>query len=303
MAFRRVVGVGLSVIDESLLVDDFSFRTARIRYRERRVLPGGMVSTALAQAARLGCKSEILSVVGADSDGQFLARELRRLGIGTRRLLRSVEFPTTWALVLVNRRSGERRFVLPDRSAVERSAPDFDLSPITRGALVLIDGHYSAQALRAVRRARERGAVVIADFSDARPSYQRLLPFVDYPVLPREFADTWGAGSPRDTLLALRERYGGHPVITLGKRGALALCNGRVRRIPARRVAVRDTTGAGDIFHGAFAAGLYHGMEALQALGLAARAAALGCTALGGVGRLMSHREMEAARSTARASH
>ena len=43
MAFRRVVGVGLSVIDESLLVDDFSFRTARIRYRERRVLPGGML--------------------------------------------------------------------------------------------------------------------------------------------------------------------------------------------------------------------------------------------------------------------
>ena len=74
----------------------------------------------------------------------------------------------------------------------------------------------------------------------------------------------------------------------------LAFCDGRVHRIPACRVAVRDTTGAGDIFHGAFAAGLYHGMEVLQALALAARAAALGCTALGGIGRLMSYQEMQA---------
>ena len=294
MAFLRVVGVGLSVLDELLLVDDFSFRTARVRYRERRVMPGGMVSTAVAQAARLGCKSELISMVGADADGRFLARELRHLGIGTRRLLRSPEFPTSWALVLVKRRGGERRFVLPDRGAIERGAADFDLSPITRGAILLIDGHYPAQALRAVRRARERGAVVIADFSDARPSYERLLPFVDYPILPREFAETWGAGSPRDTLLALRERYGGRPVITLGRRGALALCDGRIRRIPAQRVAVRDTTGAGDLFHGAFAAGLYHGLEPLPALELATRAAALGCTALGGVGRLMTCEEMKA---------
>ena len=74
-----------------------------------------MVSTAVAQAARLGCKSELISMVGADADGRFLARELRRLGIGTRRLLRSPEFPTSWALVLVKRLSPPTSTCRPSR--------------------------------------------------------------------------------------------------------------------------------------------------------------------------------------------
>ena len=81
-------------------------------------------------------------------------------------------------------------------------------------------------------------------------------------------------------------------MVTLGSRGGLYLEGGRVRRYRARRVRVVDSTGAGDAFHGAFAAGLYFGLDVRSALELAAHAAALNCTALGGMGRLMTCREL-----------
>ena len=290
--FGAVVGVGLAVVDQLLLVAGEEPGAQRVRYTERLVSAGGMVATALSQAAALGCPSRIVSVVGDDAEGRFLARELRTAGVSTRQLLRHAACPTSVAVVLVRVENGERRFLVPDRRAVERRAPDFDLSAIRQNALLLIDGHYPAQALRAVRQARRVGAVVIGDFSDSRPGYHRLLPYVDYPIVPIEFGRSWGKRAARETLFALRDEYGGCPVVTEGRRGALALLDGRPRRISAPRVKVRDTTGAGDVFHGAFAAGLYHGLDELAALHLAARAAATSCTALGGPSRLMTRAEM-----------
>ena len=178
--FTRVVGLGLCMEDELYLVEDHDPDASRIRYRERVVSVGGMVATALAQAAALGCRCQILSVVGEDAPGQRVGRELRARGVGTRSLLRSARCPTSVAVVLVSARDGGRRFVVPDRRTVERRAPRFDLGPIRRGTLLLVDGHYPVQALRAVRQARARGAIVIGDFSDSRPDYHRLLSFVEF---------------------------------------------------------------------------------------------------------------------------
>jgi sulfofructose kinase len=80
----------------------------------------------------------------------------------------------------------------------------------------------------------------------------------------------------------LAERYGATPVVTLGARGGLYWRDGRIRRFAAPRVRVRDTTGAGDAFHGAFAAGLSRGLPLAAAIDLAARAAARACSVLGG---------------------
>jgi sulfofructose kinase len=292
MSFQRVVGLGLCVVDRLLVVDDLDLRAARTRCREQTTSPGGMVSTALAQAALLGCRAQLISMVGDDPEGRWLARELRRRGVGTRFLVRNRRFPTSQCVVLVDARGGERRFMVVDRRRLEQGAPRFDLSPIGPRSLLLVDGHFPEQALRAVKRAHRSGATVIGDFSAASPSVRRLLPFVDYPIVPLEFVEDWGVGDSRETLRALHRRYGSTPVVTQGRSGALVLHRGRVRRIPAHRVRVRDTTGAGDVFHGAFAAALVHGRDPLEALQLASRAAAFSCTALGGMGRLMKRSEI-----------
>jgi sulfofructose kinase len=282
------VGLGLCVVDHLYLVEGLDPRAERIRYVERRVTGGGMVGNALAQAARLGCQAHALSAVGEDADGRFVRRCLRAAGVVTRRIAVDAGCPTSIAVVQVDRRTGERRFLVADRRARERDVPDFDLAPIRRRAVLLVDGHFPTQALRAVRRAREVGAVVVADFHRPLPQMRRLLPFVDYPIVPLGFVREYAPGAPREALLELHEKFGGTPVVTLGARGGLYLEGGRVRRFGAPRVRVRDTTGAGDAFHGAFAAAIARGLELRAAIAWGARAGALCCTALGATGRLMT---------------
>jgi sulfofructose kinase len=289
---RRIVGLGLSVVDHLYVVDHLRLEETRLRYRERVVQSGGMVGTALAQAALLGCRAQLLSLHGEDADGRFVRRALRAAGVDTRRVLRSRGARTTVAVVLVERRGGERRFLVPDRRALERRAPSFDLSVIDRDTLLLVDGHFPAQALRAVKRARRLGATVIADLNRPRRESLALLPWVDYPIVPLEFGSGWAEGDPERLLRRLGAESGGTPVVTLGARGGIYLEGGRIRRYRARRARVVDTTGAGDVFHGAFAAGLCLGLALPRALDLAAHAAALNCTALGGMGRLMTRREL-----------
>jgi len=287
-----VIGLGLAVVDHFYVVDSLEFRASRVRYNARFETGGGMVSTALSQAALLGCKTEILSLVGADRDGRFVRRLLRESGVGVRRLLLSSEHPTTVAVVLVDRKSGERRFLVADRRGIEGAAPEFDLTMIREGCILLVDGHFPRQALRAVKRAREVGAVVVADLSHPRREFLKLLPYVDFPIVPLDFAEEYAGPDPHRTLARLYEEHGATPIVTLGRRGGIYLEEGRRRSYRAARTKVVDTTGAGDVFHGAFAAGLSLGFDLAASIDLARRAAALNCSALGGRGRLLRESEI-----------
>jgi sulfofructose kinase len=285
---RGVVGLGLVVVDHVYRVDRLDAEDERTRYTDRLVSVGGMVATALVQVALLGCRARLVSAVGDDEEGRRARRALREAGVDTRGLVLSRELPTTVAVVLVRRRDGARRFLVPFRRGMERRAPTLDLSPIRPGSVLLVDGHFPAQAARAVRLAVELGVPVVGDFNRPTPQVMRLLPHVDYPIVPEEFARAFTPGRPADTLRRLREEFGGCPVLTRGARGGLYLKGSRVLRFDTPRVRVRDTTGAGDAFHGAFAAGLVHGLPLERNLARAAACGARCCTRLGGVSALQA---------------
>lgn len=297
VALTRVVGLGLCVVDHFYLVDGFATGAVRTRYTQRFEAPGGMIGNALRQVAALGCEAHALSGLGDDAPGRLVRRVLREAGVRTRGLVLSPRLETTVAVVLVDRRSGERRFVVPDRRGLEARAPAFDLSRIDARTILMLDGHFPVQALRAVRRARECGARVIADFHRPNAVARRLLPHVDHAIVSEEFVEAGGFGSSRETLRWLAARTRDRPVVTEGDRGGAYLEGSRLRRYHARRARVVDTTGAGDAFHGGFTAGLCMGLEFAECLDLGARAAARNCTALGGAGRLMTRDELPSAGS------
>lgn len=278
----RVVGLGLCVRDELYRVDEIGLGASSVRYREHVSLPGGMMSNAVMVAAGEGVETHLLSMVGDDADGRFLVSALRKRGVSTRRLIRSRLHATTTAVVLSQIDTGDRRFIVPDRRAMERGAPDFDLSLLRPGAVLMIDGHFPGQIARAVHRAKELGVPVVGDFSDAREAFQRWLPHVDYPIVPSEFVRGYGAGNVRQTLRLLHGRFGGTPVVTQGEKGALALVQGKFLKVPPHRARVVDTTGAGDAFHGAFAAALAQSADIPMVLRRASRRAAAACRHLGG---------------------
>ena len=284
----RVVGLGLCVLDHLYVVDSDDFEAERLRYRERLVSFGGMVANALVQAAALGCEAHILSQVGDDAEGRLLRSALSRAGVVTRRLLGREGHATGLAVMLVDRGSGARRFLVADRRPFEHGAADFDLGPLREDCVLLVDGHFPAQARRALRRARVLGARVVADFNQPTPAALSLMRWVDYPVVPFEFARAYGGTDPAVTLRRLRDDYGGEGVVTAGERGGFYLEGDRLVRYPALRARVRDTTGAGDAFHGAFAAALCHGADLSAAIAEGARAGARCCGALGATGHLQA---------------
>jgi sulfofructose kinase len=91
-------------------------------------------------------------------------------------------------------------------------------------------------------------------------------------------------------------------VATMGRLGALAWNGTRFLLCPGFRVEAVDTTGAGDIFHGAFLYALVHGWEVKDALEFCCAAAALNCKALGARGGIAPIEEIESLRRTGKRS-
>ena len=128
-----------------------------------------------------------------------------------------------------------------------------------------------------------------------REGCRALIGLVDYPVLSETFAPRLtGIG---ELVPALREIRKISPIgfacATLGRQGAVVLCEGGELRVHATDVKAVDTTGAGDVFHGGFAFGLAQGWDLERTMRFATAAASLNCTAYGARGGIGERGEVE----------
>ena len=134
------------------------------------------------------------------------------------------------------------------------------------------------------------------DVDTIYPGFDRVLPNVDYLVASSEFPARWTHQTdPFRALAMIQEEYGMRvAAMTLGADGALALVDGRFLYSPGFVVDSIDTTGAGDVFHGAFCYAVIESMPVGEALEFSNAMAALNCTALGARGHIASLPEAQA---------
>ena len=130
-------------------------------------------------------------------------------------------------------------------------------------------------------QARQLGIPVVMDAGSVYADSARLLAHVDYLVASEKFARAFCASEYLDTCLHALARQHAQVVITCGERGVLWAKDGDDGHLPAFKVQVVDSTGAGDAFHGAFAWGLAQKMDWLPLLRFASAVAALNCIQLG----------------------
>src|SRR5436305_183816 len=144
--------------------------------------------------------------------------------------------------------------------------------------------------------ARRHGFPVTIDVDTIYHGFERVLPNVDYLVASSEFPAAWtGESDPFKALESIQGEYGMKvAAMTLGAHGALALEAGRFHYAPAFVVNCVDTTGAGDVFHGAFCYAVLQGMAIADALEFSNAMAALNCTAIGARGGLRGLDEIRA---------
>jgi sulfofructose kinase len=281
-----VVGVGLNATDTLLTVPRFPAYAGKVRILDEVLSPGGQVASALVACARLGLRTRYIGTVGDDERGRIQVDSLRAAGIDLEHVEVRPGCANQSAYIVIDQSTGERT-IFWRRDDCLRIRPEAISSEQIAGArLLLIDGHDTAAVARAAELAHAHGIPVTVDVDTIYAGFDRVLPNVDYLVASSEFPAAWtGEADPFRALEQIQERYGMKvAAMTLGAQGALAREGGAFVYSPAFVVNSVDTTGAGDVFHGAFCYAVLEGMPIGEALEFSNAMAALNCTARGARG-------------------
>ncbi len=277
----RILGVGIACLD-FVFVADRAQSGGQSPAHDHVVEGGGLVATALVTAARLGARAEIVTWLGDDRAGREVLDGLRGEEVDVTRAHIIAGARTPVSFIHVEPGTGER--TIYHRRGVGLPADgevDFADAPPACD-VVLVDGVWprASRAVAAVAR-RER-VPVVGDFcpDEAREDLAKM---VDALIVPRPCAQKlWPARSWEQRLRALTDLRPAFAAITAGEQGCYYVDGAEIRHCPAFAVDVVDTTGAGDVFHGAFAFALANRWPAARSVEFASAAAALSCRELGG---------------------
>ncbi len=237
---------------------------------------GGPAANAAVAISRLGFKTAFSGYLGLDLYGEKHYQELLENGVNTDFIVRG-ESPTPLSTVLV-KPNGNRALINYKGNTKALPAAAVDFSAVKPKAM-LFDGHEPYLSMALASQAREAGIPTVLDAGSVHDGTMALIGEVDYMVCSEKFAHQF-TGDIEKTLARL-SRVAPAVVITLGDKGLTWQRGKRRGESPAFPVDAIDTTGAGDAFHGAFAAALAAEMEWHNILRYASAAGALCCTKIG----------------------
>ncbi|MGH9795024.1 MAG: carbohydrate kinase family protein [Candidatus Acidiferrales bacterium] len=320
-----VVGVGLNATDTVIRLPHFPAFNSKVEIAGADVFPGGQVASAMVACALWGLHARYIGSVGDDSAAELQRREFA--GAGVEAHLRTVpQCSSQQAFILVDQGSGERTILWRRDARLALQPEHLSRELIVSARALHVDGHDNRAAAQAARWAREMGIPVTADVDNLYPHIEPLLDTVDYLIASEEFpARLTGERDLLRSLPAIAQRHGCRVAgVTLGRDGVLVWARpvaatfrsppvlhnqtysggpkvaATARAVdagflycPAYQVEARDTTGAGDIFHGAFLYALLAGWPLPRALDFSCAAAGLNCTALGARGGIRPVAEIE----------
>lgn len=235
---------------------------------------GGPAANAAVLVARLGYHAAFAGYLGDDLYGDRHLQELEAEGVDTSCILRGT-YPTPLSVILV-KPDGSRTLVNHKGLTKALAGDALDFSGL-RPKVILFDGHEPQLSLKLAAAAKPEGIVTVLDAGSLHEGTQALMGSVDYLVASEKFAQQWlGRNAPLEALAGLSE-FSPNVIITLGEQGVVWKNPEAQGALPAFPIVPVDTTGAGDAFHGAFAAGLAEGLPWRTLLEFASAAGAWCC--------------------------
>jgi sugar/nucleoside kinase (ribokinase family) len=274
--------VGLATVDTVYRVEELPAANAKVVAVGQELAAGGPAANAAVAFAGLGGRASLITALGRHVLARYSAAELGERGVEVIDALPETEVPPAVSSIYVVDATGDRSVVSVNTRGLDPAPPGGLTTAVAGAGVVLLDGHYPELALAAARLGRAAGKPVVLDGGSWKPVLDELLPLVDIVVCSADFRAP-GTGTVAESAAALRERgvpqvaatRGGAPVLWWAKDGE--------GEVAVRPVTVRDTLGAGDVFHGAFAYALAARPEGAfpDALAFAATVATLRCQSPG----------------------
>jgi len=280
-----ILGLGCVAVDELIYVESFPAPDAKTPILRTERQCGGLTATALVAAARVGSRCAYAGLLGRDELSAFAVERMRQEGIDLTHSRQRPEAGPVHSFIVVDS-VRQTRNIFFDASRPNGADPGWPEAQVIQLARVLFVDTFGMEGMvRATRLAREGQVPVVADFErDAGPGFSELLGLVDHLILSQSFAQTLtGQSKPESAAKLLWTKERKVVAITCGAEGCWYLAEGApVKHQPAFKVKAVDTTGCGDVFHGAYASALARGMMLSERIRFASAAAALKATQPGG---------------------
>jgi sugar/nucleoside kinase (ribokinase family) len=244
---------------------------------------GGQAGTAIVTAARLGGTCAITGVTGDDEYGQKIKQSFIEEGVDVSHLF--IDKGATSHIAFCFTHGGERTIFYNRGNKRLLSVEDIDGDFIKNCSCLLTDVHHSKASLESVKIARKENIPVVTDIERYSPENDEIFSLATHNIIPSRYLLSFtGEKTLQKAVNLWQEKFPSSIlVITLGEEGSLAYNGEKIIRQKACKVSPSvDTTGAGDVFHGAFAYGITLGYSLEKNLEFASLIAGYKCKMPGG---------------------
>lgn len=280
----KVLCIGHSSWDMTVPVDDYPIENTKYRFNEKYQMGGGPASNAAYLLGKWGIDTVIATVVGSDDFGTKIKKEFQDLNMSTDYIETTYDKDTSFSFILINKKNGNRTVFNVATEHPMLKKYNYEFTP----DIILTDGHDYGASQNAI--SKNPNAISVIDAGRITPELLELCKYIKYIVCSKGFAETvtnlkFDYNNPQSLVNIYNKLQNKYPnsiiVVTLEEHGALYQSGNQIKIMPGLKCDVIDTTGAGDIFHGAFVYGLANNFDIDKTITLANIAAGLSVQKMG----------------------
>lgn len=293
MIQKRIGVVGSLNMDMSLMAERIPGKGETLMGKEISYAPGGKGANQAYAAARFGAGVMMFGCVGDDENGRTLKQNLDRAGVDTTQIQTVESAPTGLAVITIGE-DDNTIIVIPGANAfTDKAYIDNIWSELSAMEVVLIQQEIPEETVAyVVGLCHDHHIKVVLNPAPARKLSPEILEKADF-LTPNEHEAELIFGAEQ-TLETLLDQYPGKLIVTMGEKGAAVSGGaGNLITVPAGKVQVKDTTGAGDTFNGILAAMIAEGCPLEKALYYSNAGAGLSTEKMGAQGGMPSRDEIE----------
>lgn len=289
----KILAIGLSVYDISVALNEPLILDEKYRVSDRYECVGGQASNAACVCAKWKKDTYMISRIGDDASGNAILSSYQEVGLHTQYMKVLSNFKTS-SSIIINHQDCGKRTILNQQDTMGK----ISFSLPSQADFILFDAHEEETSLKALESFPN--AQCMLDAERANQFTLQLAEHMDYIVGSERFAKEFTQLNVCEEnyeaiIQKIKKLNNKHVVITLGSKGLIYEEKGIVKHMPAFCVNVVDTTGAGDIFHGALLYAISEKMEWVESLRFASLASALSIQQKGGFTSIPTLDEMKKA--------
>ena len=280
---NKIVGIGAVVMDTLISVPEYPAEDTKMCALEVRQAGGGPTATGIVAAQKLGIDCAYIGVLATDPGGQFLKKDFEKYGVDTSLIEIKDGYRSFTSVIWLSQAATTRTCVFDRGNLPKLVLNEAQKKAIQDAEILMVDGNELEAAIEGAKIARENGTKVLYDAGGQYKGVERLLPYADILIPSKEFSlGITGAKTTEEAAQKLYETY--QPeivVITCGKAGGILYNGSEYIHYPIYPAEVKDSNGAGDVFHGAFACGMVRGFGYEQCCHFSSAVSGIKCMGIG----------------------